>query len=404
MESQLNLPINVMSRHIINCQLQELRNDLLPPGQNSKYHCLQVICSMVPSTQLSHTTLQFVRYATLLYNAKKLKDGELDEHILDSILIILVNITKAPELRLESLQDALGSLVMDTKSGLTQDGVDKYWKNLVAFVETILQCYSISPEMGKYLNGDAFSAKIPAGRKTRRNPGKDNVLTPSKRYKLVPELVPYVVVINPTSDGSYPSDLVLSEMDEAPKKIPLPSIPSVIPKVEVTQAVLEVNNAAIITDPSAVSNIITAHTGETVNYTIRGETSDRKVEGATGCRGIFDKARASSSEMEWTSDESDYILAENTEGLPKPLFSIECRESIIPTPPKVYRKKWTEEEHACLMEGVRILGEGKWKEIKNMFREVLKDRESGHLKDRYRNTEGRRGKKKDVKTKEQGTP
>ena len=104
-----------------------------------------VLCSMVPSSQLSHTTLQFVRYSTLLYNVKRLKDGELNEHILKNILAILVSITEAPELRMEFLQSSLGSLLMDTNTGLTREGVEKYWKKLVAFVETVLQYYSISP-------------------------------------------------------------------------------------------------------------------------------------------------------------------------------------------------------------------------------------------------------------------
>lgn len=100
---------------------------------------------MVPSTQLSHTTLQFVRYSTLLYNVKRLKDGELNEHILKNILAILITITEAPELRMEFLQSSLGSLLMDTNAGLSKGGVEKYWKKLVSFVETVLQYYSLSP-------------------------------------------------------------------------------------------------------------------------------------------------------------------------------------------------------------------------------------------------------------------
>ena len=155
---------------------------------------------------------------------------------------------------------------------------------------------------------------------------------------------------------------------------------------------------------------ITHHISEAGTSTNTEGTYEIKVEDvATGRRGIFDKARASSSEMEWTSDESDYITpAETFQGLPRPLFSIECGESFMTlhkqSPPKTYRKKWSEEEHACLMEGVRILGEGKWKEIKNMYREVLKDRDTVHLKDRFRNTEGKRGKRKEIlRTKEQET-
>lgn len=87
----------------------------------------------------------------------KLKDGELDEHILNSILINLINISKAPELGLESLQTALGSLIMDTKSGLSIDGVDKYWRKLVDFVEMVLHCYCVSPVSYHYGSGVTVS-------------------------------------------------------------------------------------------------------------------------------------------------------------------------------------------------------------------------------------------------------
>lgn len=257
--------------------------------------------------------------------------------------------------------------------------------------------------MEKCLSGDAFTAKIPSRCKTRRSPWKDNVLTPSKQQKLVSELVPYVVVINPTSDGNYPSDLILSATDEAP--ITSPCVASIPPKTKVPPKAEETQ-----TVPSTCNSATTDHTTAVVAGTTAGGTRDAKVEdGATGRRNIFDKARASSSEMEWTSDESDYIApAEGLEGLPRPLFSIECGESFTTlfkqSPLRTYRKKWSEEEHACLVEGVRILGEGKWKEIKNMYREVLKDRDTVHLKDRFRNTEGKRGKKKEMlRSNEQGT-
>ena len=100
---------------------------------------------MVPSTQLSHNTIQLVRYSTLLHNAKKLKDGELNEQILANILDILVAITEAPELKMEFLQSALGSLLVDTDAGCIRGGVDKYWKKVVSFIETVLQFYGISP-------------------------------------------------------------------------------------------------------------------------------------------------------------------------------------------------------------------------------------------------------------------
>ncbi len=111
-------------------------------------YCVPVLCSLVPSTQLSHTTLQFIRYSTLLHNVKKLKDGHTSDHILRSIFSVLAAITEAPELRMEFLQSSLGSLLVDTNARLIRGGVDKYWRKLVSFIETVLQYYGIAPVSG----------------------------------------------------------------------------------------------------------------------------------------------------------------------------------------------------------------------------------------------------------------
>ena len=242
-------------------------------------------------------------------------------------------------------------------------------------------------------------------------------MSPTKQQKLVADLVPYVVVVNATSDGSYPSDLTDTADVEAQVKVATPPPLLEVPLLNTIQENPLVNlpslkQVQLKIEPvsldchAAVSSVVggnctTASIGTVTTVTsTAGETSAAVLmgdESIKGHEGIFKNAKPSNSDMEWTSDESDCIAtAESFEGLVTTVYSMESPKP-APSTPKMYRRKWTEEEHACLLEGVRILGEGKWKEIKNMYHDVLKDRECVHLKDRYRNTEGKRGKKREQK-------
>ena len=267
--------------------------------------------------------------------------------------------------------------------------------------------------MEQCLNGDAYSAKIPTQCKAARSPGKNNILTSLKQQQLMSGLKPYVVVIDPTSDGSYPKDLTA---DECPTITTPPLVPATPPCPASATPPGDALVLPIVREIQALPqlpclSVATHYSPEVANTYKSAATKIKTEDSATGCRGIFNKARASSSEVEWTSDESDHIApAESSQGLPQPLHSIKCGAYVTASPKrspvKAYRKKWSEEEHACLVEGVRILGEGRWKEIKNKYREVLKDRDVVHLKDRYRNTEGTRGKRRlqeMVKKERQGT-
>ena len=275
-------------------------------------------------------------------------------------------------------------------------------------------------EVEKSLSTDAYQPS-PKGRRTRRNPGKDCAVSPSKQQKLVEDLVPYVVVVNSSTDGSYSTDISDIPDVQINEPTPLPLPPKLadgqedlilnIPSLSEVRAIGQGNHTfspggvssdtfAAPVDHSCAAAASTQNS-VVVKSSVGGTPAidHHENSGNQGSRGIFKGARAATSDMEWTSDESDCIgPSESMEhSFEQRIFTLPPKLSQSPGgTPKTSRRKWTEEEHACLLEGVRVLGEGKWKEIKNMYHDVLKDRAAIHLKDRYRNTEGKRGKKKDA--------
>ena len=243
-------------------------------------------------------------------------------------------------------------------------------------------------------------------------------MSPSKQQKLVEDLVPYVVVVSTNSDGSYPSDLTdLSDTEEHLSTPPPLETTHLEDNLLNIPSLREVKLEYTHDHNSSVTDTIASHDDAAVECSLqagaggvaesRGMNAEEECMVAQGgnifevARGIFKNAKAAVSDMEWTSDESDCIGP--MESLERLAPRVHSTDQDFLSPPKVSpsprscRRKWTEEEHACLLEGVRLLGEGKWKEIKNMYRDVLKDRAAVHLKDRYRNTEGKRGKRKEQK-------
>jgi len=269
--------------------------------------------------------------------------------------------------------------------------------------------------MEKSLSTDAYLPS-PKGRRTRRNPGKDCSVSPSKRQKLVEDLVPYVVVVNSNTDGSYPGDM--ADIPDVQINEPTPSPPKLadhhndlILNIPALSEVRTTGHGSPSLSPGGVSSEAFAASmdySHVVAATTRNVTPDKSTYGEPSAidykdsgnhvgRGIFNNATAATSDVEWTSDESDCIgtpVTGMTYLVEQSTFALQPKQSPGGTP-RSSRRKWTEEEHACLLEGVRLLGEGKWKEIKNMYYDVLKDRAAVHLKDRYRNTEGKRGKKRE---------
>ncbi len=105
-----------------------------------------VLCSTVsPPTTLSHTTLQFTRYVSLLEQVQRLKEGNLTEQAVTEVVELLSNLCKAPELQDPSVAGKLTSLLVDTMSGLSRNAMEDYSKRVLDFVTEAMEWYTRLP-------------------------------------------------------------------------------------------------------------------------------------------------------------------------------------------------------------------------------------------------------------------
>ena len=156
--------------------------------------------------------------------------------------------------------------------------------------------------------------------------------------------------------------------------------PSVTPKINIKRT----SNRAKKTESPCVGTIVREDTSSVVN------NNEIKMKRSVRGLGIFDTAVASSEEMEWSSDESCLIQTDTVvspqknEGSPV----TPSNDKALDSSSFIKKGAWSDEESKCLMQGVEIFGEGRWKEIKASY-PLLRYRKTNQLKDRYRNIKGR---------------
>ena len=113
-----------------------------------------VLCATVlPPTSLSHTTLQFIRYVSLLEQVQKVREGQLSSQALTEVLKLLSNLCKSPELKEPSVKQKLASLVRVTVSGLKTGALEDYSKMVLDFVTTAMEWYQVKPVSLKDVGG-----------------------------------------------------------------------------------------------------------------------------------------------------------------------------------------------------------------------------------------------------------
>ena len=101
-----------------------------------------VFGSTVTLNELSDTTQQFIKYASLLQNVEKMKEGKWDKYVLSAVFVHLCDLADFWKSRDSSVWNMSLSLLQDTKSGLSQDMVNDYCKKLTDFVNAAMEFYS----------------------------------------------------------------------------------------------------------------------------------------------------------------------------------------------------------------------------------------------------------------------
>ena len=105
-----------------------------------------MLCSGVSApAQLSHATLQFLRYVSLLEHIQQLREGHLSQDSLTEVVKLLSNLSNSPELQDPSLQMKLTPLLVDAMSGLSSDTVGEYSDRVVDFVTEAMEVYAVLP-------------------------------------------------------------------------------------------------------------------------------------------------------------------------------------------------------------------------------------------------------------------
>ncbi len=105
-----------------------------------------MLCSTVDQpSRISYSSLQFIRYVSLLEKTQKLRAGRLSEHALTDIYKIIVNFSRSPELSKGLVADKLTSLLTVMQSGLSGNRIDDFCKKVYSFVQTAMEWYAILP-------------------------------------------------------------------------------------------------------------------------------------------------------------------------------------------------------------------------------------------------------------------
>ena len=105
-----------------------------------------MLCSTLNQpSKISYTSLQFIRYVSLLEKVQKLSTGRLNEHTLMDIYKMLVNFSRAPELSNVAVADKLTSLLSDMHSGLTGRVMADFCKKVFDFVQAAMEWYAVLP-------------------------------------------------------------------------------------------------------------------------------------------------------------------------------------------------------------------------------------------------------------------
>lgn len=96
-------------------------------------------------SQLSHTTLQFIRYISLLEQIELLGDGDQNQQALTEIVKILTNLCSSPELQDPSVKVKLTPLVVDAMCGINSMAASVYSKKVVDFIAEAMDIYTVLP-------------------------------------------------------------------------------------------------------------------------------------------------------------------------------------------------------------------------------------------------------------------
>lgn len=159
------LIVNLLARYIIQCKLDGYHG---LPGQKSQqdwahllegmeyimvhlpYHKVFILFAVLCSTldqpsKISYSSLQFVRYVSLLEKVQKIRMGKLSEHTLTDIYKMLVNFSKSPELSNTVIADKLTSLRNDMHSGLTGRVMAEFCTKVCDFVRLAMEWYATLP-------------------------------------------------------------------------------------------------------------------------------------------------------------------------------------------------------------------------------------------------------------------
>lgn len=100
---------------------------------------------MQPQTNLSHCTLQFMRYISLLEQVCELREGQDNQSTLDNILKLLTNLALSSELREEVVTEKLVTVLERTQSGLAPGSVENYGTKVSEFVRAAMEQYTVVP-------------------------------------------------------------------------------------------------------------------------------------------------------------------------------------------------------------------------------------------------------------------
>lgn len=171
------------------------------------------------------------------------------------------------------------------------------------------------------------------------------------------------------------------------------SSPIVVPRIEKTEA-MECQRF-IVAEHQDVEETYTVLASPSGNSDINEYLVDNAEKGWRETRilerqGIFDRARASNSDIEWSSEESAPIHSPQHKKIHPPSKRTKSNSPQMNSPNNYIKKgAWSEAESQCLLEGVDCYGEGKWKEIKASYPD-LRFRTTNQLKDKYRNIKGRK--------------
>ena len=105
-----------------------------------------MLCSTIHEPdKISYSSLQFIRYVSLLEKVQTLKADNINTTTLAEIYMIIVSFAESPELKTSSVSGQLATLQTTMLDGLLVDEVEKFVKEIHEFVDSAMEWYTVLP-------------------------------------------------------------------------------------------------------------------------------------------------------------------------------------------------------------------------------------------------------------------